>query len=350
VAEHQAQASSEASPPQAQSGNGAGWLEGSSVDRPALAAGLMIFALMLLGLQDGLVKFTSDAVSLWQFQLIRSGMNLAMLLVLARIIWGTSRPKPLRLWAVLLRSFFLVVTMILFFGGVPFLSLPEIAAGLYVYPLYIAVLSVVVLGERVGPRRIAAILAGFVGTLLILKPGTESFKLVNLMPVGAALGYALTVMTTRKLCREESPVTLAFGVAITFLVVGAVGTVVFSSSATSTALGDLQQSWPYLLTGWRDLTVFVITLIAACSLLNVVANIFLAKSYQSAESSWLAPFDYSYLIFATFWGFVFSRTIPDHWTFAGMALIAAAGIFVAWRERIEKQELENRAHFHRNLR
>ncbi len=327
-----------------------GFLEGSSIDQPALAAGLMIFALMLLGLQDALIKFTSGMLSLWQFQLIRSSLNLLLVLILARMIWGTSRPAPKRWWAVMLRSFFLVVTMVFFFAGIPFLSLAEIAAGLYVYPLYIAVLSGVFLGERVGPRRVFAILAGFVGTLLILKPGTDSFRLVNLLPVIAALWYALTVMSTRKLCREESPVTLAFGVAITFLAAGLVGTLALSTSVVSHALGTWPEQWPYLFSGWRDIPMWVVGLIMCCSLLNVTANISLSKSYQSAESSWLAPFDYSYLIFATFWGFVFSGTIPDNWTFAGMSLIAAAGIFVAWRERVEKKELERRANFHRNLR
>ncbi|MEL7543413.1 MAG: DMT family transporter [Pseudomonadota bacterium] len=327
-----------------------GWLEGSNVDRPALAAGLMVFALMLLGLQDALVKLTSDAVSLWQFQLIRSGINLIIVLLIARLIWGSARLRPRSWAAVLLRSICLVTTMVLFFGGVPFLGLAEIAAGLYTYPLYIAVLSALFLGERVGPRRIAAIVAGFVGTLLILKPGTDSFSAVTLMPIAAAVFYALTVMVTRKLCREESPVTLAYGVALTFLTVGVLGTSVFSAPATVTALGDLRNAWPYLLTGWREVSLLVVAIIATCSLLNVIANVCLAKSYQSAESSWLALFDYSYLIFATFWGFVFSGAIPDALTFAGMALIAAGGIFVAWRERVEQRDLAQRANFHRSLR
>lgn len=327
-----------------------GFLDSDTVDRPALAASLMIFALMLLGLQDALIKFTSGMISLWQFQLIRSALNLTLVLILARMIWGTSRFSPKRWWAVMLRSFFLVVTMVFFFSGIPFLSLAEIAAGLYVYPLYIALLSSVLLGERVGPRRVIAIIVGFIGTLLILKPGTSSFTYVNLLPVGAAFFYALTVMSTRKLCREESPVTLAFGVAVTFLAAGVIGTLVFSTPAVVTSLGDLPEQWPYLLTGWRALPLSVLALVAVCSVLNLTANIALSKSYQSAEPSWLAPFDYSYLIFATFWGFVFSGTIPDRWMIAGMALIAAAGTFVAWRERVEKKELERRANFHRNLR
>ena len=78
-----------------------------------------------------------------------------------------------------LRSLFLVGAMVFFFGGIPFLSLSEIAAGLYVFPLFIALLSVAVLGEKVGPRRVFAILAGFTGTLLILKPGSDAFQWVG---------------------------------------------------------------------------------------------------------------------------------------------------------------------------
>ena len=180
-------------------------------DRPAMAAGLMVFALSLLAFQDSLVKLASSDVSLWQFQLLRSACNLAFMLILSRFLWGGRVPLPKSWLAVTLRSLFLVGAMVFFFGGIPFLSLSEIAAGLYVFPLFIALLSVAVLGEKVGPRRVFAILAGFTGTLLILKPGSAAFQWVGLMPVAAGLSYAATVLTTRKLCREENPATLALG-------------------------------------------------------------------------------------------------------------------------------------------
>ena len=127
-----------------------GLLAGTTKDSPVLAASLMVGALFVLGLQDGFVKLASSDVSLWQFQMIRSAINMALLLLLARIIFGSARPRPRRLWAVALRSLLLTGAMVLFFGGVPFLSLAEIAAGLYVFPLFVALLSALLLGERVG--------------------------------------------------------------------------------------------------------------------------------------------------------------------------------------------------------
>jgi drug/metabolite transporter (DMT)-like permease len=313
-------------------------------DHPALAASLMVGSLCLLALQDSLVKLASADISLWQFQSMRAGFNLAILIVLARFIWGNSSPRPRRLWTVVLRSTFLICAMVCFFGAIPFLSLSQVAAGLYVFPLFVTVLSALVLREKVGPRRILAVFAGFGGTLLILKPASDAFQWVSLAPVLAGLFYAATVLTTRKLCRQESPATLALGVSLAFILVGASGII-----ALETIQPDgLAREWPYLFVGWNPLTWSITGLILVCSILNLTANIGLAKAYQSADSSWLAPFDYTYLIFATFWGVVMWNDTPDIASFAGMALIAVSGCYVAWRERMEKP-LE-RAEFNRALR
>ena len=322
-----------------------GLLDGSIEDQPAAAAGVMVGSLFLLAFQDALVKLLSAEVSLWQFQMLRAGINLALMLVLMRLIWGAgASPRPKRLAPVALRSSFLVCAMCFLFGGVPFLSLAEIAAGLYVFPLFVAMLSALVLGERVGPRRIVAILAGFVGTLLILKPGTEAFKLVGLMPIGAALCYAATILTTRRLCRQESPVTLGFAVSVGYIVVGSLMTLVLSLQ-TPPALAE---QWPYLFTGWHALQWWILGLITVCAAINMTSNIGLARAYQSAEATWLVPFDYSYLIFATFWGYVFWSTVPDTLTFIGMALIAFAGTYIAWRD--SQTHPSHRANFNRSLR
>ncbi len=306
------------------------FFSGATQDRPAFAAALMVGSLFALSFQDSMVKFASETISLWQFQFLRAIFNLTFLVILSRVIWGPGAfPRPVRLWAVILRSSLLVGAMICFFGGVAFLNLANIAAGLYTFPLFVALFSVILLGEKVGLQRGSAILAGFIGTLLILRPGTDDFSLVNLMPVGAGLCYAGTVLTTRKYCREESPVTLAYGAALAFILAGSIGVVAFSFEP----FPDLANAWPYLFTGWREISWQVFGVVVLCSAINLSSNICLAKAYQTAEVSWLAPFDYTYLIFAGFWGYVVWDQMPDTMTIIGMALIAGSGVFVAWRER-----------------
>ncbi len=289
----------------------------------------MVFALALLGLQDAIIKLTSSSVSIWQFQLLRSAFNLSLVAIVA-IVMQTDlrRLPPKRFLPVAARSLFLVGAMLCFFSGVPFLSLAEIAAGLYLFPLVVTLLSRFVLGEPVGMQRLSAVAVGFCGSMLILKPGAADFKAVSLLPICAGFFYACMVLITRKLCREESPLTLATGVALAFMSVGLVGLSIFPAPA---AAGPMGAAWPYLLTGWHDLAPITWAAIITCSCLNLAANVSLARAYQRAESSWLAPYDYSYLVFATFWGYAIWGTIPDALTIAGMVLIAATGIFIAWR-------------------
>ncbi|MBL94622.1 MAG: Riboflavin transporter [Alphaproteobacteria bacterium MarineAlpha3_Bin5] len=300
-----------------------------SGDRPSFAATILVSALFVLGFQDALVKTISPDVSLWQFQLVRSLFN--TILIIAVMLVSSSQIitfKPNRIGPVALRGFLQCAAMCFFFGAIPFLSLAEVAAGLYVFPLFVAILSVVILNEKVGPKRISAIFLGFIGTLLILKPGTDSFKFISVLPILAALCYAGSILTVRHLCREESSVTLALSVSLWLILIGGIMTALL----TLIPLNNVDAQWAYLSSGWYVLGWSTVVLIMVCAVFNTFSNILLAKAYQLAEASWLAPFDYSYLIFATFWGWVFWNHIPDFFTLLGMFLIGCAGAFVSWRE------------------
>ncbi|HUF87556.1 MAG TPA: DMT family transporter [Thermohalobaculum sp.] len=310
--------------------------EGSDADRPGAAAGLMLVALIVLALQDSIIRLVGADTSLWQFQMIRSMGNLVLLMVLARVIWGTAPKWPKRLWAVALRSVLLLSSMILFFGGVPTLTMAEMGAGLYTFPIFVTLLSLIVLGERVGPWRAAAVLAGAAGALMILQPASASFHWVKLLPVGAGLCYAGMIITTRRWCRPESPVTLAFGVAIAYFAATATGLAVLSLFPAGPAT---EAAIPYLARGWVPLGLTIVLVALACSVLNVCANLCLTMAYQNAESSWLAPIDYSYLIFVTLWGLAIFGEFPDPLMLAGMALIAASGTLTAWREQRRNRPL-----------
>ncbi len=307
--------------------------QNSNDDNPRLAVTVMLCGLLCLSLQDALIKMASDKTTLWQLQSFRALVNIFFVWTILKRLMPASTLRPKRVGIVVMRSVFQVGALTLFFGGAPFLSLAQMAGGLYTFPLFVGLFGML-LGESVGPRRIFAIIAGFAGTLLVLRPDAQDYSLMALMPVGAGFCYAMFVVTTRRFCRDESPLALVLFANITIATVGLAGMYLVPWLPVS----DAQRlQYPFLLTVNEPLVLIVVLVILSCSLLNTIGNLCLSKAYQSADSSFLAPFDYSYLLFATAWGVILFADIPQFSTVMGLLLIAGAGLFVAWREHLAEK-------------
>lgn len=315
-------------------------LNSSNEDSPAFAVGLMLVSLIMLSAQDAMVKLISLETSLWQFQVARALLNLVYVGLLARWFMRGQSLRPKNLTAVVCRSIFHLCALCFFFSAAPFLSLAEMAGGLYTFPLFVVLLSFVVLRERIGPWRLLAVIAGFIGTLCILRPGSEAFRPAAMLPVCAGFCYGCFVITTRRFCRTESPVVLVLGSNLMITLVGVIGWVAIVYAPIPT---DTRADYPFILQPEWSMSSWVLFIVIICAFLNTTANLTIGKAYQSAESSFLAPVDYSYLIFATAWGWILWRDIPSQLTLLGMFLIASAGIFVAWRERRQLSQIPTKA-------
>ncbi len=241
--------------------------------------------------------------------------------------------KPVNWRPVLLRACFLTICMFFFFAGAPYLSPSQMGAGLYTYPLFISLLAGPILGERIGLWRISALMIGAAGALFLLAPWREQFNWIQVMPIIAGFFYAANVLTLRKACRHESPLALAFMVAVCFAVSGIMGSSLLSLFPLS---AQLQAEMPFVAIGWPELSWFVLGFAVFASLLNLTGNICLGRAYQTADASWLAPIDFTYLAFAVVWGYLIFSKWPgiNEWT--GMFLIAFAGIVTVVRERKTK--------------
>ncbi|MFT5447961.1 MAG: drug/metabolite transporter (DMT)-like permease [Gammaproteobacteria bacterium] len=303
-------------------------------DRPLVALSLLLCGIVVIALQDALVKLIADQTSYWQFQTLRAMGNIIVALLLAIASGGLRLLLPRRFGAVYLRATVMTLCMFCFFSAAPFLSLSQMAAGLYTYPLFVTLLAGPVLGERVGPWRIGALLLGSAGALVILAPWRAGFSWMQLLPVLAGFFFALNVMLIRGACRHENTLAMAFAVALMFLACGVIGGTTLSLFPLSEAL---QQTVPYVAIGWPELTLAVIGIGAVTSVLNLSGNLFMSRAYQTAESSWLAPVDFSYLLFAALWGRVLFDTWPTAHAVAGMALIATAGVLTSLRERVRRR-------------
>ena len=308
-------------------------LRPSERDRPATAIVFMLIGLAFLSFQDSWIKLASSETSFWQLQTLRSIFNMALLFVGTALVGRIGVLRPRRLRYVLLRSVFLAVTMIFFFSGAPFLSPAEMGAGLYTFPVFVTLLSGLVLGEKVGPLRLGAVAVAALGAILIVRPFEADFRAVQALPVGAGFFYACNVLTVRRYCRQESTFAMAFVVAIVFLLTSVIGIAALSLFPPEQ---QARIAWPFLFERWPVLGWSIIGMAFVASITNLLGNLSLVQAYQSAEPSWLAPIDYTYLAMAVVWGLILFGTVPDSLTIMGMILIAGAGLFTAWRERLRR--------------
>ena len=299
-------------------------------DRPLIAVILLLVGVFILALQDVTVKLIATETSFWQFQTLRSVGNG---LFLASLAWfsggfGILTPKSWR--SVYFRASMLTICMFCFFSGAPYLSVAQMTAGLYTYPLFVSLLAGPFLGEKVGPWRISAIVIGVSGAGLILDPFNASFSPVQLLPIAAGFFYACNILILRHACRYESALSLMMPVAVLFILSGLLGVGLLTLFPLTS---DLAIQMPFVTIGWPKLTMVVLGIAIFCSALNLSGNICLARAYQTADSSWLAPIDFTYLLFAAFWGRVIFGTWPAPKALVGMSLIAIAGMVIAWREQ-----------------
>ena len=303
-------------------------------DRPITALLLLLSGVFILAWQDALFKEISVQTSYWQFQALRAGGNLIIAIILAISGGGLYLLRPRRAGAVYLRALLMTLCMFCFFSGAPYLTLTQMAAGLYTYPLFVSMLAGPVLGERVGPWRLGALALGTGGAALVLSPWEAGFSPLQCLPILAGFFYATNILTIRRACRWENTLAMVFAVAVAFLASGILGSLVLTLFPPPITL---QQSAPFVAIGWPLLTWIVVGFAVITSVLNLMGNLCLSRAYQTADSSWLVPMDFSYLLFAAFWSKAMFDTWPTTNAIIGMTLIGTAGVLTVWRESIRRQ-------------
>ena len=294
-------------------------------DRAHLAVALIVASVLLLSAADAAVKAMSADYSLWQIYAARSAFSVAILIVLL-LGGGIGRWVQIAHPWVLVRSLFLVGMWIAYYAALPSMDLSVAATALYTTPLFIACFSSLFVGEPVGRDRWIGIAIGFLGVLLILRPGTDDFSAWTLLPILAAILYALAAIVTRTRCASESPLVLALALHLGLLLVGVVGTV-------SIAIFAPVSSDSFLLGGWTSMEGRDWAIMARLGIVMVAVAVGVAKAYQSAPSAVVGTFDYAYLVFAAVWGVLFFSETLDAMAMTGILLIVIAGLIVLKRPR-----------------
>lgn len=294
--------------------------------RTAEGVGFILASVLTMAFADALVKLVSSKLTLWQVFAARSFVSVPLLIVLLVAIGVSPKPRA-PIW-VALRSVLLVLSWLAFYAALPVLDLSVAAVAVYTGPILIALLSAVLIGERVAARQWLSVLLGFLGVIAILKPATEAFSWFTVLPLLAAVFYALAMILTRSKCREEPPLALALALHGSFLAAGLAGTAIVAGIGLG---ADAKAIFPFLLGDWSPMGAGEWGLMALIGVLSAAYFAGVARAYQIAAPSIIATFDYAYLASAALWGFVFFSEKPDLFTIGGMILITMAGLLVGAR-------------------
>ena len=275
---------------------------------------LWMLATMLLFVSlDTSAKYLSQSLPVIQLVWARYVFHLVILGVIMaprlRNMLRTQRPG-----LQIVRSIFLLGATGFFFSAISLMPLASASAIMFVSPILVTALSVPLLGEKVGPHRWGSVIVGFLGALVIIRPGSEAMDPAALLALGAAASYALYQITTRRLSGVDPPITtLAYS--------SFVGAAVSSAAVPLVWVAPAPMEWIGM---------------AMLGVIGAVGHFALIKAYDNAPVATVAPFSYTSLIWATLFGFVIFGDLPDGWTLAGALIIAASGLYIVHRTRVRK--------------
>jgi drug/metabolite transporter (DMT)-like permease len=283
-----------------------------AADRIGVGIGSSVAAIFLFAIVDTTAKWLGQTYAPAQIVFFR---HLFGLIPIAVLVWrsgGLSALRTRRPFAHALRGGLLFATVLLFFTALRGMPLAEVIAVSFTAPLFINALSGPLLGEAVGVRRWAAVVAGLVGALVMVRPGTTAFRPEALLVLASAFMFALAVLLTRRLTRSETNVAV---VTYTTVIAGLIGL-------------------PFTILAWQapgssDLGLFAVVDIGGGS-----GAYLLVVAYRNAPVAVVAPFEYSKLIWGSVFGWMLWREAPEPAVWIGAAIVAVSGAYITRREML----------------
>jgi len=277
--------------------------------------GLMLTGVFLFSFNDAVGKWLVATYSVGQLLLIRSATTLVLL---APFIWRAGRdafvsaPRP---GLQVLRIVLSTLEVAMFFWAVGYLPLADAVTFYLAGPIYVTAISALLLKERVGWRRWSAVLAGFLGVVIALRPSAATLTLPALIALAGSLSFALLMVVTRVL-RETNDTVL---VATQY-----VGTLAFGAVTAPFA--------------WVTPTVYDLTFLSGFGVVSIIALYCVNRSLKLAPASVVVPYQYTLILWAVLLGWRVFGEVPDGFTLVGGAIIIAAGLYIFWREQARREQ------------
>tara|TARA_A100001011_G_scaffold112565_1_gene119134 strand:+ start:882 stop:1733 length:852 start_codon:yes stop_codon:yes gene_type:complete len=271
-----------------------------------------LLAWVMLPIMDGFAKYLSTDLPVLQITWARYFFTVVFTLPLIffffrnNLIW-TDKPK-----LQLLRGIILLIANICFFYSISVISLAKALTLAFIAPLIVTAFSPIFLGEKVGIKRWSAVIIGFVGSLVVIRPGFVEVNFASFSALGTGIMYGFYLIITRKLSTFDNPL-------LTLLLTGLVGVVIISFVM------------PFV---WIKPSINQWSIMAAIGIFASIGHFFLILSLKYADASKLAPFSYFEIITNIIIGYYFFNDFPDSWTFLGLLIIIMSGVYIYKREQI----------------
>ena len=274
-----------------------------------------LLAWVMLPIMDGFAKYLSSDLPVLQITWARYFFTVAFTLPIMffffrkNLVW-TDKPK-----LQFIRGLILLTANVCFFYSISIISLAKALTLAFIAPLIVTAFSPIFLGEKVGFRRWSAVIIGFIGSMVVIRPGFVEINLASLAALGTGVMYGFYLIITRKLSSSDNPL-------LTLLLTGVVGAIIISFVM------------PFV---WIKPTLNQWSMMAAIGIFACVGHLFIILSLKYADASKLAPFSYFEIVTNIIIGFYFFSDFPDKWTFLGLFIIILSGIYISRRENIVKR-------------
>lgn len=304
-------------------------------DNKARAAAFAVLAVGLASTQDAVVKAMSGTYPVYETMIIRACVALPILGIWLTLTLGLQAlASPL--WPrILLRAVILCSAYLSYILSMAAMPMANTVAIYFTMPFFVAGLAGPFFGERVPLYRWIAITAGFAGVIVMVRPGVQAFEPASLLALYSAFGYAVGQMMGRKLAQEAPPLVIANWQNAVYLVCSVL--VGLAAQATGFA-GESHKSLAFLTRPWVSPSLPDLLLLSFLGVLAAFTIVSFVSAYKYAESSFVAPFEYSGMAWAIIFGLLFFHDFPDLVSWAGMAIVVGAGLFMLIMDRRARRQ------------